>query len=209
MNFVNGFFNCCALGLALEMCDGCFAWAAAQMRDLQFQGAGCLPGSATAQLYQIGNETNPSEFAIYFSAMSAVQGVGVPAGKRKVECRASLKLDVDKNRQFAMVQTRFYGYADLSEGVVGTQSAEYGFPGANKKQTFFTEIFGEYHDNFQRSDTLGDEPMWSECGKRIPFFVVAKAALEGNALLPGSLTVDQMSGLLTYRFFLRWRNCVP
>ncbi len=119
----------------------------------------------------------------------------------------SFHFDSPKNRQFAILATQFSGYADLAEGTVAKQTAEYGFPSGDVRIRYQTLLEGDFHDTFERTDDLQSGALWSPCGRSVPFFIVMNVEAGGDRSQFAFLAADQVTGLLGYRFQLSWRDC--
>lgn len=108
--------------------------------------------------------------------------------------------------RFSVIETRFTGYASLSEGQTGTCRAGYTFAGDSSQEVVFQKnLIAPYEDNYNMIAGVGVES-FSRCG-------VSTAILNVNSEIritpistpkPGTMTVRP-----PYRTVLQWRRCDP
>lgn len=200
-----------ASAAVFAVCAGINAFAVppdtSHFKDVRYAGHGCPPGSASAALYRLRDTDPPSEFAVYFSTFAAVQGPGISAGRRSEVCRVWFRFALPRNRQFAISQSRFDGFADIAANAGAVQSAEYRFPSGDARLRFQTVLTGEFVGDYQRTDTFNGGLLWSPCGRDVPFLMTLAAEVTGDRSAAAIITVDQTTGLMEQRFRLQWRDC--
>jgi hypothetical protein len=174
-----------------------------------FAGPGCRPGTASAALYDVNSDGLADEFMVFFSEYSAEQGTGVSPGRRASSCMIAAQLRPPRNLQFAVQEVTFLGYADVPAGVTATQQSSYSFPSIARESPVQTVLAGPYTDEFSRTDVLnGGNMLWSKCGSQISFVIRTRMWLSGPRNLPASIMGDQLSGLLSQKYHVIWRECM-
>jgi hypothetical protein len=152
----------------------------------------------------------PDQFEILFDKYIAQQGSGVPIVQRRRNCNISVGLHLPQGWQFSIANVRYFGYADLPEGVQGQQRSDYQFINYTGTITLQTILDGPYTDNYERQDNLGIESVvWSPCGLEAPLNIRTQVALSGPSNLPAAMTTDQITGTVSQIYGLTWRRCSP
>ena len=70
------------------------------------------------------------------------------------------------------------------------------------------KIDGPFEDDFDKSDTAGVfSQAWSPCGFNVPLNMKTTLTLTGSSNDPAIMTVDQITGMLTQLFHIKWKEC--
>lgn len=110
----------------------------------------------------------------------------------------------ESNNRFSVIETRFTGYASLSEGQTGTCRAGYTFSGDPSQEVVFQKnIIAPYEDNYNMIAGVGVES-FSRCGGSTAILNVNSEIriTPISTPLPGTMTVRS-----PYRATLKWRRC--
>ena len=105
--------------------------------------------------------------------------------------------------RLSIIETRFTGYASLTEGQTGTCRAGYTFAGDNSQEVVFQKnIVAPYEDNYNMLAGVGIES-FSRCG--------TSAILNVNSEVRIAPVTSPYKGLMTVRspmkLVVQWRRC--
>lgn len=106
--------------------------------------------------------------------------------------------------RFSVIETRFTGYASLSEGQTGTCRAGYTFAGDSTQEVVFQKnILAPYEDNYNMIAGVGVES-FSRCGGTTAILNVNSEIRITPISTPnrGTMTVRN-----PYKVALQWRRC--
>lgn len=185
-----------------------FSLEQTSLGNLRVSGDGCRSGTTSAALYDVNNDGMADELQVIFSDFVVEQGPGISLGHRMSKCMIMAQLGVSRRYQFFIQEVQFLGYADLPDRVQGVQKSTYQFPSILGQRSFSTELTGPYSDDFARTDTIdANGNLWSKCGTGIPFIIRTEMRLTGNSVIPAFMAGDQVNGLITHRYKIKWRSC--
>ncbi|KAG7288391.1 hypothetical protein NEMBOFW57_007923 [Staphylotrichum longicolle] len=164
-------------------------------------GSGCPVGHAYVNVDATG-----TIFDVAFDEYIVTAGPGSSPSNSRKNCRISINLQFPAGYQFSVIETRFTGYASLSQGQTGTCRAGYTFAGDSSQEVVFQKnILAPYEDNYNMIAGVGVES-FSRCGG-------STAILNVNSEIritpistpyPGTMTVRA-----PYKATLQWRRCDP
>ena len=175
----------------------------AYIAGIVFLGSGCPSGSATAQLVDLDGDGLPDQFTISFSEdYVAAQGPGIGIVQQRRNCNLLVRLHLPDDYQVGVVGQAQAGYADLREGVGGTQRTDYVFPFYSDTVSRETVLAGPFKDYYQRQDgSDGEGLVWSPCGLDAPLNIRTEVYLQGDGSVPAAMSLDYVAP------YLIWRRC--
>jgi hypothetical protein len=116
---------------------------------------------------------------------------------------------LSRDNRFSVIETRFTGYASLSEGQTGTCRAGYTFAGDSSQEVVFQKnILAPYEDNYNMIAGVGIES-FSRCGGTTAILNVNSEIRITPISTPyrGTMTVDAFDGSLHVIFRTNWQTC--
>ncbi|KAK4246217.1 hypothetical protein C7999DRAFT_15661 [Corynascus novoguineensis] len=162
-------------------------------------GSGCPAGHAFVNVDATG-----TIFDVAFDEYIVSAGPGTSVSDSRKNCRISINLEFPSGYQFSVIETRFTGYASLSEGQTGTCRAGYTFSGDNSQEVVFQKnIVAPYEDNYNLLAGVGVES-FSRCGSTTAILNVNSEIRITPISTPnkGTMTVRN-----PYKAKLQWRRC--
>ncbi|KAK0732257.1 hypothetical protein B0H67DRAFT_549857 [Lasiosphaeris hirsuta] len=162
-------------------------------------GTGCPVGHAFVNVDATGTIFDVA-FDQYFSSVGPGSS---PADARK-NCRVSINLKFPAGYQLSIIETRFQGYASLTDGQTGTCRAGYTFAGDSSQEVVFQKnLVAPYDDNYNLVAGVGVES-YTQCGG-------TTAILNVNSEVRITPVTSPYKGLMTvrspYKLAVRWRRC--
>jgi len=167
-------------------------------------GSGCPVGHAYVNVDATG-----TIFDVAFDEYIVSAGPGTSVSDSRKNCRISINLQFPSGYQFSVIETRFTGYASLSEGQTGTCRAGYTFSGDNTQEVVFQKnILAPYEDNYNMLAGVGIES-FSRCGGTTAILNVNSEIRITPISTPnrGTMTVDAFDGSIHVIFRTNWRVC--
>ncbi|KAK4142199.1 uncharacterized protein C8A04DRAFT_38453 [Dichotomopilus funicola] len=162
-------------------------------------GSGCPAGHAFVNVDATG-----TIFDVAFDEYIVSAGPGSSVSDSRKNCRISINLQFPSGYQFSVIETRFTGYASLSEGQTGTCRAGYTFSGDSTQEVVFQKnIAAPYEDNYNMIAGVGIES-YSRCGGTTAILNVNSEIRITPISTPyrGTMTVRN-----PYKVTLVWRRC--
>jgi hypothetical protein len=162
-------------------------------------GSGCPAGHA-----YINVDATGTIFDVAFDEYIVSAGPGSSVSDSRKNCRISINLQFPSGYQFSVIETRFTGYASLSEGQTGTCRAGYTFAGDSTQEVVFQKnILAPYEDNYNMIAGVGVES-FSRCGGTTAILNVNSEIRITPISTPyrGTMTVRN-----PYKVALQWRRC--
>jgi len=183
-----------ALGVALAMAAGTPVLAQesstsdrpVKVRDVKFNGSGCLPGAAIESL-----DESRTRATIIFSANTAAAGQGIAAGDSRKSCEVAMTLAVSGDEPESKVLLILRGHAELPPGASSQIENHWTWPGDSTSTDQRDELKGGEKgrdDNF----TLTRELTLSTASRSdgSPFVVETRVAmLDGREAF---VTIDSL-----------------
>ncbi|KAK3338695.1 hypothetical protein B0H65DRAFT_560127 [Neurospora tetraspora] len=164
-------------------------------------GSGCPAGHAWVNIDATG-----TTFDVSFDQHAVSVGPGSTATDTRRNCRVSINLQFPQGFTFQMsiIETRFIGYASLTEGQTGTCRAGYTFTGDSSQEVVFQKnLASPYDDNYSMLAGVSVQS-WSRCG-------ASTAILNVNSEVRIAPLTSPKKGIMTvsnpWRIVLRWQEC--
>ncbi|KAK4118999.1 hypothetical protein N657DRAFT_582523 [Parathielavia appendiculata] len=164
-------------------------------------GSGCPAGHAYVNV-----DATRTVFDIAFDEYIVSAGPGTSVSDSRKNCRISINLQFPSGYQFSVIETRFTGYASLSDGQTGTCRAGYTFAGDNRQEVVFQKnLVAPYEDNYNMIAGVGVES-FSRCGGTTAILNVNSEIRITPISTPyrGTMTVRN-----PYTATIQWRRCDP
>ncbi|KAK3312112.1 hypothetical protein B0H66DRAFT_485961 [Apodospora peruviana] len=166
-------------------------------------GSGCPIGHAFVNVDSTG-----TVFDVAFDQYDVNVGPGSSASNSRKNCRISINLkfpeDLTQKPRMSIIDTRFMGYASLSEGQTGTCRAGYTFSGDSSQEVVFQKnLVAPYEDNYSMLAGVGVQS-WSKCG-------ATSAILNVNSEVRITPITSPKKGAMTvrapWRVRVEWQSC--
>jgi len=162
-------------------------------------GSGCPPGHAYVTVDATG-----TIFDVGFDEYLVAVGPGSKISDARKNCRVSINLQFPQGLAMSIIETRFVGYASLSEGQTGTCRAGYTFSGDSSQEVVFQKnLVSPYEDNYSMLAGVGVQS-WSACGK-------TTAILNVNSEIRINPISSPHRGVMTVRppwkIVTKWQQC--
>jgi hypothetical protein len=173
------------------------------MESLTYDGAGCPPGSAGADISPDGQA-----LTVTYSNLTTEVGPGTPA-TRAIECRLRLKLRVPKGWSYALENVDFRGYTFLEDGVSAEQRTRFHIQGEAPETGAVAQLDGPADEDYLLQALGTGEPLrWSRCGKGKFVDVRTRLSLS-NQGAPDATGVLVVSSTDAQIYRLKWQRCDP
>jgi hypothetical protein len=117
-----------------------------------------------------------------------------------------VKHQILRKSRFSVIETRFTGYASLSDGQTGTCRAGYTFAGDSRQEVIFQKnLVAPYEDNYNMIAGVGVES-FSRCGGTTAILNVNSEIriTPISTPYPGTMTVSA-----PWTVGVEWRRCDP
>ena len=138
------------------------AAAALDVSVVTANGSGCPSSSADAKVQGDG-----STFTIDFSGYYAYTGSGAPATGFRKNCQFAIQVTPPAGMTYAVKGAEYSGFALLSAGITGVQTANYYIQGETATTTVTHRITGPYAKTWHTTDSFGgDELAFAPCGSQ-------------------------------------------
>ncbi|KAM7211328.1 protein of unknown function (DUF4360) domain containing protein, partial [Rhypophila decipiens] len=167
-------------------------------------GSGCPAGHAYLTIDATG-----TIFDVAFDEYYVSVGPESPVSDGRKNCRVSINLQFPEGLSMSIIETRFIGYASLSEGQTGTCRAGYTFSGDNSQEVVFQKnLVAPYEDNYSMLAGVGTQS-WSKCGATTAVLNVNSEIRINPITSPtkGLITVDSFDGSIHLLFTANYRLC--
>jgi hypothetical protein len=134
------------------------------VEGIAYAGGGCPAGSVAGTL-----APDAKEFTLLFDEFVASIGPGVPITGNRKNCALSVDLHIPQGWSFALASVDYRGFAQLDQGIHGTQKSTYYFQGNLQQASTQLNLVGPFSEDHLRRDVLGlTNVIWSKCGARAP-----------------------------------------
>ncbi|KAK0622047.1 hypothetical protein B0T17DRAFT_591728 [Bombardia bombarda] len=162
-------------------------------------GSGCPVGHAFVTI-----DETATIFDVAFDEYIVTVGPGSAAADSRKNCRVSINLSFPEGLSLSIVETRFTGYASLSEGQTGVCRAGYTFSGDSTQEVVFQKnLVAPYEDNYNMIAGVGTQS-WSKCGKTTTVLNVNSEVRINPITSPkkGAMTVRS-----PWKIQTKWQRC--
>jgi hypothetical protein len=176
------------------------------VEGIAYAGSGCPAGSVAGTL-----SPDAKAFTLLFDDFVASIGPGVPITENRKNCALSVDLHIPNGWSFALASVDYRGFAQLDQGIHGTQKSTYYFQGNLQQASTQLNLAGPFSEDYLRRDILGlTNIVWSKCGETRALNVNAQVRLTkagGAATAGGQMTVDTIDGAVLQVWHLLWKKC--
>ncbi|KUJ16984.1 uncharacterized protein LY89DRAFT_646060 [Mollisia scopiformis] len=173
------------------------------INSISYGGTGCPQGSVGSFI-----STDRTTFTIIFDTFVASLGTGVAVTENRKNCQLNVNLQYPSGFQYSVLGTTFRGYADLTAGVNGVQSATYYFSGSSTQASSSTTFKGPTSGDYEVSDSIPfASTIWSPCGAALPLNINSQVRLTGPSSGSGLLTEDSVDGKVEFVVGVQWQKC--
>jgi hypothetical protein len=167
-------------------------------------GTGCPRGTFSTRIAQDG-----LTFTTTFSAYKVAVEPDIDFDVR--DCQLAIKLHSSQNRSYSIQTFTYRGFARLSTGVTGRQSANYYFQGASIEpaKEKRTDLVGPYEGAFEFEDQVAArDRVWSPCGVDRDLNVRTRVELRnGSPRGSGVMSLNEIDGAARVEFKVVTRPC--
>jgi hypothetical protein len=173
------------------------------IQSISYGGTGCPQGSVGSFI-----SADRTTFTIIFDTFVASLGNGVAVTENRKNCQLNINLQYPSGFQYSVLGTTFRGYAALTAGVSGTQSATYYFSGSSTQASTSTNFKGPTSGDYEVSDSIPfSSTIWSPCGTALPLNINSQVRLTGPSTGSGLLTEDSVDGKVEFVVGVQWQTC--
>jgi len=175
------------------------------INSISYGGTGCPQGTVGSFI-----SADRSTFTIIFDTFVASLGTGIAVTETRKNCQLNVNLEYPSGFQYSVLGTTFRGYADLTDGVTGVQSATYYFSGSSIQASSSTTFKGPTSGDYEVSDSIPfTSTIWSPCGAALPLNINSQVRLTGPTTGSGLLTEDSVDGKVDFVVGISWQKCTP
>ncbi|KYK54391.1 hypothetical protein DCS_06349 [Drechmeria coniospora] len=173
-----------------------------RIRGVSLLGSGCPAGTADVQVDATG-----SLFEATFSQYEVETGPGTQPIDWRKNCKLTLNMEFDEGFQFTVLDTNMIGFAEIPAGANGQCVNTFSFTGNGLERVDFAiKLPGKYSGRFNLESHPG-LTSWSPCGGSTAILNMNTACNISPTNLPALIAVDHISGKLTVKFAVQWRDC--
>jgi len=173
------------------------------INSITYGGTGCPQGTVGSFVSADG-----TTFTIIFDTFVASLGAGIAVTETRKNCQLNVNLQYPSGFQYSVLGTTFRGYASLTAGVTGVQSATYYFSGSSIQASSSTTFKGPTSGDYEVSDSIPfTSTIWSPCGAALPLNINSQVRLTGPTTGSGLLTEDSVDGKVDFVVGISWQKC--
>lgn len=169
-------------------------------------GSGCPRGTASVDLAE-----DKKAFTITYSAFEAATGRDANSREFRKNCQLALDVNVPQGFTWAIYSADYRGFASLSDGATGYQSANYYWQGHSNEYRSENQIDGEYEGNWRftdRAETIDFLPCSQKRNLNINQELRVKGSNSDKKKKTTSLmTLDSTDVDVSTVFNIAWRRC--
>ncbi|RDL35979.1 Secreted protein [Venustampulla echinocandica] len=172
-----------------------------KINGISLLGSGCPAGTADVQVDATG-----TLFEATFSTYEIQTGPGTKAVDWRKNCKLTMNMEFDSGFQFTILDTEMKGFDQIPSGATGQCKNVFSFTGFPGSATYSLNLPGPSSGNFNLKTSPGIES-WSPCGGQTAILNMNTQCSLAPTHLPALIAVDSISGKLTVKFAVSWRNC--
>ncbi|KAF8852421.1 hypothetical protein BDZ45DRAFT_749600 [Acephala macrosclerotiorum] len=171
--------------------------------SISYGGTGSPQGSVGSFI-----SVDRTSFTIIFDPFVASLGAGVALTENCKNCQLNINLQYPSGFQYSVLGTTFRGYADLTSGVSGVQSATYYFSGSSTQASTQTTFRGPTSSDYEVSNSIPfASSIWSSCGAALPLNINSQVRLTGSTTGSGLFIEDSVDGKVEFVVGVQWQKC--